>query len=138
MKKLIYSLAVASIAIVVLGSKISHLSMLKELISSNIEALTTDYEDQYQDGHRYVAAERGRAATDEECEAARTHGSSFGICLYRYFTEVDKYLTRSFYNLGNNQWESLPKCGLTKYFYGFGNGKYCWTRQGTTMYTSFY
>jgi len=132
MKHYFYGIALIAVSIWGVEGYNSKRSLMKELISSNIEALTYDYEWQYENGHKIVVAEMGRRATEEEKEKSRY--GIFNYTLTQYHTKSDPYWTRPFYNMGTQQWDNVHKCEIYSYYYGFGNGYYCFAKKGNLGY----
>lgn len=87
------------------------------LITSNVEALTTSYEQKTIDGVKYCAVELVRVPDDNEIIVKNKYNRSP--------SNVNASSENSFYNLGKQQWDKLSECNLT-YEYGYYNGKFCW------------
>lgn len=123
-KKLIATICSCFAMSLFLGSAcFSNLMNKIKLVSDNVEALTKDYESRYIDGEMCNATELGVQPTPEELNAMPAKQTVWKCC-YAYYDDQDQ----SFLVTSSGASETLHKCNVDLYGYGFGNGQYCWLK----------
>ena len=90
-----------------------------ELISSNVEALTTSFETKTINGERCAAAELGNPASEADLKKFKS------IPRRPTASYSEESYFESFYCTGTKKWVSLPKC-KSEYGYAWGTNNYCW------------
>ena len=96
-----------------------------QLITTNIEALTVDWEAGRIDGDLYRPVELGRPATDEEKKQDK-NGTLHATMIKRPPTIEEGATWYRFWDKGNKKFVPLPKC--KGYDYSFGTNAYCYKK----------
>ena len=92
----------------------------RQLISSNIEALTITWESRKVNGETCIPTQLGREATEEEINNKKLHAD----LIKRPYSTNSSADSISFYDLGNEVSVKLPRCST--YGYAWADENYCY------------
>lgn len=97
-----------------------------KLVSDNVEALTKDYENKRIDGVLCNAAPLGRQPNEGEIEQLAQNQPDY-VVQKRVFSTISD-TAQEFTVTYNGSKETLYKCDMNNYGYGFGGDQYCWLK----------
>ncbi len=94
-----------------------------KLISDNVEALTKEYESRKIDGESCNAWSLGSKPTPESLKPQQANTAVPTVIFATIENNAQSFFS---YTPQPGHWESLEKCDLSQYGYGWAGSNYCW------------